>query len=213
MNSDIKIGNLKCFNCGTLNRFLLHSNIVRCESCNDELFKLSKTEGFIYVIYNPVIPDLYKVGFTTNLVEKRLNELNSPSSIPEGFVLVFGFDSENPQIDEQKIHAALRENRHSSKREFFSCSIYTIYKACKSIIGKHPIINELISNSDSIIKSYYPWGAARANYEMRNFICPKCNKTTKKKHHKMPLKAKYHCRFCDLFYSQHGLIIPNANNK
>ena len=75
-------------------------------------------QGFIYVMSNPSMPNLYKVGFSCNL-KKRLYDLNSYSSTPTPFKIVYSARVDNAEADEKLAHSALAECRVNKKREFF----------------------------------------------------------------------------------------------
>lgn len=75
-------------------------------------------EGFVYVLSNPSMPNLYKIGFTCNL-KKRLYDLNSYSSTPTPFKLVYSCRVDDAEGEEKNAHSALAESRVNKKREFF----------------------------------------------------------------------------------------------
>ena len=75
-------------------------------------------EGFVYVMSNESMPNLYKIGFTCNL-KKRLYDLNSYSSTPTPFKIVYAAKVDDAEADENLAHSALAECRVNKKREFF----------------------------------------------------------------------------------------------
>ena len=42
--------------------------------------------GFIYILKNPSMPNIYKVGYTTNNIYQRLKELNT-TGVPNKFII------------------------------------------------------------------------------------------------------------------------------
>ena len=93
-------------------------------------------EGFVYVMSNPSMPNLYKVGFTCNL-KKRLYDLNSYSSTPTPFKVVYAAKVDNAEADEKLAHSALAESRVNKKREFFRAkSKIELVKQVRSAISE-----------------------------------------------------------------------------
>ena len=87
------------------------------------------TSGFVYVLTNPSMPGLVKIGHTTRASADRIAELSRSTGIPVAFELVFdNFVSHSAQI-ERRVHAALADYRVTSNREFFSVSTNVAIKA------------------------------------------------------------------------------------
>lgn len=74
--------------------------------------------GYIYILSNPSIPGLLKIGHTMDIPEQRLRQLNT-TGVPLPFVLEACFLVANPEALEQAVHAALAQYRPVQKREFF----------------------------------------------------------------------------------------------
>lgn len=75
------------------------------------------TRGIVYIISNPSMPGLVKVGKTINL-EDRLKSLYS-SGVPLPFRCVYAKQVENYSDVERKLHKGLNSHRENSNREFF----------------------------------------------------------------------------------------------
>jgi hypothetical protein len=52
-----------------------------CRSCKQPLFEVSEVNG--YVLSNPYMPGLLKVGLTERTVDERVNDLNRATGVPE----------------------------------------------------------------------------------------------------------------------------------
>lgn len=76
--------------------------------------------GFVYVLGNFYMPDVYKIGFTTNHPKVRLDQLSSATGCPAPFDLYACFGTPNPKLVEQQIHDRLSEYRINPVREFFN---------------------------------------------------------------------------------------------
>ena len=72
----------------------------------------------VYILTNPVIPDLIKIGRTTNL-EERLRSLSSHSGVPVPFECYYACEVTDSQDVERRLHGAFGDHRINPKREFF----------------------------------------------------------------------------------------------
>ena len=79
--------------------------------------------GWIYVLSNPSLQGMLKIGMTTIGPEVRASELSKSTSIPTPFVIEASFFSKSPASDEKCIHELLDAKRVSDRREFFNCSV------------------------------------------------------------------------------------------
>lgn len=84
--------------------------------------KTNNSIGFVYVLSNPTLPGLVKVGLTTRLPEDRSLELFN-TSVPTPFEVVFRIATSRPCDVEKLAHDLLIEHRVNPKREFFKVSI------------------------------------------------------------------------------------------
>jgi hypothetical protein len=71
----------------------------------------------VYILTNPVIPDLIKIGRTTNL-EERLRSLSSHSGVPVPFECYYACEVRDSQDVERRLHGAFGDHRINPKREF-----------------------------------------------------------------------------------------------
>lgn len=75
--------------------------------------------GYLYVLENRFMPNLYKVGFTTRNLQVRVQELNAQTSTPFPFSTRFAIKLQNPAKAEKAIHELYRYERVNKKKEFF----------------------------------------------------------------------------------------------
>ena len=73
---------------------------------------------FVYILTNPTIPDLVKIGRTGNL-EERLKSLSSHPGVPVPFECYCCCEVENGLDVEKRLHFGLGDHRINPKREFF----------------------------------------------------------------------------------------------
>lgn len=113
-----------------------------CSSCNQLLIETKVYRGFVYLLSNPAMPGLVKIGFTERDVYKRAAEL-STTGVPDRFYVHCFYVSEDPATDEEAIHFALSECRDKTNREFFRLSPSEAVKKLGEILKRGPaLIND-----------------------------------------------------------------------
>lgn len=75
-------------------------------------------KGFIYILINPSLKDLLKIGMTTRSPEERAKEL-STTGVPTPFFVAFSEEVSDCQMIEKEIHLQLENFRYIKNREFF----------------------------------------------------------------------------------------------
>lgn len=86
--------------------------------------------GFIYVLINPTMPGLAKVGKTTRNPTDRVAELSSATGVPSPFMLAFQQPVAECDAAELWVHRELERegHRHADNREFFNAPLHEIIK-------------------------------------------------------------------------------------
>jgi hypothetical protein len=103
--------------------------------------------GFIYVLINPTMPGLAKIGKTTRDPSDRVAELSSPTGVPSPFILAF----EQPVADcdsaEIWIHNELTRqgHRHADNREFFNAPLHEIIRIVSQAANFSPQVSSVTS--------------------------------------------------------------------
>jgi AraC-like DNA-binding protein len=77
------------------------------------------SKGYVYILKNPSMPGLLKIGKTTRSVQQRANELWQ-TGVPTPFEVVSEYYSPDCHELEQSVHQALSAYRISAMREFFA---------------------------------------------------------------------------------------------
>ncbi|MDA7660010.1 GIY-YIG nuclease family protein [bacterium] len=75
--------------------------------------------GHVYVLTNPAMPALCKIGFTTRSAEVRAKELTDHSGVPARFSVVGSVQVRDPARLERIMHKLLESKRFREGREFF----------------------------------------------------------------------------------------------
>jgi DNA-directed RNA polymerase subunit RPC12/RpoP len=117
---------LKCSSCGQANLIFLNNQntLPHCTYCDSafEGVELETGSGFIYILSNPYMPGLVKIGFTEKNVFERAKELSTATGVPAAYEVEACFPAVNASLDEVSIHEALSESRVPN-REFFRVSL------------------------------------------------------------------------------------------
>lgn len=122
-----------------------------------DLTELKMPSGFIYILINPAMPGLAKVGKTTRQPKFRVTELSSATGIPTPFLLAY----EHPVVDcdgaEKWVHAELERAgyRHTQQREFFNAPLHLIVKIVAQSDGVRMNTDDSIE-VDPLISNEYP---------------------------------------------------------
>jgi hypothetical protein len=80
------------------------------------------TYGFLYILSNPSMPRVVKVGQTERHPLVRAAELSAHSGVPTPFVVEYAWEVSDRFVAEAAVHAALEGHRTNPGREFYSLS-------------------------------------------------------------------------------------------
>ena len=119
------------------------------------------SKGIVYILTNPCLDGWVKIGMTErNDVERRLQELNSPTNIPLSYRCYAVYEVNNPLEVEKRIHSIIDrvddslhareklDNGRIREREFFKISPETAYGIFKDIV--------ILRNDIENLKLYTP---------------------------------------------------------
>lgn len=93
--------------------------------------KQKEIPGYIYVLSNPSMPGIIKIGRTSREPKIRLRELNSATGVAMPFKLEYAARTYWPAASEKFIHQSISGLRVNSKREFFKMNTQDAVKLCK----------------------------------------------------------------------------------
>lgn len=94
------------------------------------------TPGWVYILTNPSMPGLVKIGLTTRSLETRAAELAAATGVPVPFVIAWGRAVSDCAYVERVVHRMLDDRRVSGKREFFRCDVKTARQVIEAAAGK-----------------------------------------------------------------------------
>lgn len=138
--------------------------------------------GYVYILSNPSMPNLLKIGCTDRSSAERIIELSSATGVPTPFDLEFEIKFIDHVEGEGAIHKELEPFRVSGSKEFFRVPIEiarrsvrvqwenqvlkqfvnldgdSIQEFCKKLLSGHrdayeTLVQNLVVNSDSLIPS------------------------------------------------------------
>jgi len=78
--------------------------------------------GIVYILTNPVMADLIKIGRTEGPIEERVRQLSSVPGVPVPFEVFFAAEVADAAGWEKALHDAFDDRRINPKREFFRIS-------------------------------------------------------------------------------------------
>lgn len=118
------------------------------------------SQGYIYVLINPAMPGLLKIGLTTKTPEERVKELSSATGVPINFILIYKEFFQNCAAAEKAIHAHLEAQgfRLNKGREFFEAEPSDVVDIIKDIkaIEKELVFDDADS-SELEYSEQQPW--------------------------------------------------------
>lgn len=89
--------------------------------------------GFVYVLKNNEMKDLYKIGYTNKSPQQRAKDLSRSTGVPIEFEVVCYGEIENAEKYEKSLHLFYKEFRINNSREFFKMDEDTLFCVCNSI--------------------------------------------------------------------------------
>ena len=89
--------------------------------------------GFVYILINPAMPGLLKIGKTTGSPEARAAELSAVTGLPTPFVVACEWNTFDCDAAESQVHARLEASRYNKDREFFRLPLKEAIKIASEI--------------------------------------------------------------------------------
>lgn len=104
--------------------------------------------GIVYCLENSEMPDLVKIGKTTD-IEQRLRQLDN-TSVPVPFTCVLALEVEDHQKAERLLHEAFSDHRVRKRREFFRVSPERVAAAMRLTGGRDVTpMSDVVEDEDS----------------------------------------------------------------
>ena len=108
--------------------------------------------GRVYVLTNPRMQGLVKIGFTLGTVEGRAKELDATGT-PEAFEIAYQVEVRGPETLERRAHSQLTSYRVRNSREFFEVDVVEAILCVRNLAGErideecHPKFIEMVDGT------------------------------------------------------------------
>jgi hypothetical protein len=99
--------------------------------------QLETFDGCVYILSNPSMPGLLKIGMTEQDAFERARDLSSATGVPEPYVVEAYVTCDDPSSNESAIHQELSSIRKPN-REFFAISLAEALGILERVTGKRP---------------------------------------------------------------------------
>jgi hypothetical protein len=100
-------------------------------------FEGKEGDEFVYVLSNPSIPGMYKIGYTSKTVENRTLQINRSTGVPTPFNIEFRYKCYKGERIEREVHKFFKKQRVNNDREFFKVSLEEAKTAIRNIGEKY----------------------------------------------------------------------------
>lgn len=155
-------------------------------------------KGYVYVLSNPSMPGLVKIGRTVRSVEGRANELYQ-TGVPTPFVVEHDVLSPNCAELEALAHAAFSEFRVGDGREFFRVSADEV----RTFLDE----GVFCQIEDFVLEYSEDYGVGLGDWHVVSFRKIKKIKVKNEEFEIVPQKLKFAiCEFCE-FSGNSGRIL------
>lgn len=97
---------------------------------NEYINREGEGTSWVYVLSNPAMPGLFKIGYTKDTPEQRAREVSKATGVARPFEVEYAFQCFDGELLEREVHNCLENYRENSRREFFKITLkeakYTI---------------------------------------------------------------------------------------
>lgn len=94
------------------------------------LFIGREGDEWVYVLTNSAMPDLVKIGYTTNDPHTRAEQVSRGTGVPVGYEVAWAYKCYKGERIEKEVHKYFKKERLNPTREFFKVTL----EEAKSII-------------------------------------------------------------------------------
>lgn len=91
--------------------------------------------GWVYVMTNPSMTGMVKIGMTSRSPAERAAELSSGTALPTPFTVAWCAPVSDCHLVEQAVHRMLEDKRVDKTREFFSVDVVTARQIIQAASG------------------------------------------------------------------------------
>ena len=92
---------------------------------------------YVYVLVNKSVPNMVKIGMTTNTPDQRAREISRGTGVATPWIPVYSFQCYRSDLLEQEVHDQLHYCRVNTHREMFAIDSHTAQKVIENIGYKY----------------------------------------------------------------------------
>ena len=126
------------------------------------------SKGYIYILSNPSMPDLVKIGRSINGGRDRAKQINQ-TGVPSPFILEMEILTHFHEDAEINIHDALSHCRESENREFFRMDVEDAIAAVINEVSVMHIMRISDSILDEDVIAEFSWKLNKAGIDSHPF--------------------------------------------
>ena len=95
-----------------------------------------EADQWVYILSNPALPNMLKIGYTKNEPEIRAKQISTSTGVALPYKVEWAFQCFNGEQLEQEVHAELATYRVNQQREFFDIPLVEAQEAIEKL-GKN----------------------------------------------------------------------------
>ena len=80
-------------------------------------------DQWVYVLSNPSMPSLLKIGYTKNLPKERAKQISASTGVALPYKVEWAYKCFNGEAVEREVHHKLKSKRANNSKEFFWISL------------------------------------------------------------------------------------------
>lgn len=92
---------------------------------------------YVYVLVNKSVPNMVKIGMTTNTPDERARQISAATGVPTPWIPIFSFPCYRSDLLEAEVHDYLAEHRITNNREMFNIDSFTAQKVITELGFKY----------------------------------------------------------------------------
>ena len=96
-----------------------------------------RASEYVYVLVNKSVPNMVKIGMTTNTPDERARQISAATGIATPWIPVYSYQCYRSDLLESEVHHHLREHRVSKNREMFNIDSHTAQRIIKDLGYKY----------------------------------------------------------------------------
>jgi len=96
-----------------------------------------RASEYVYVLVNKSVPNMVKIGMTTNTPDERARQISAATGIATPWIPVYSYQCYRSDLLESEVHHHLREHRVSKNREMFNIDSHTAQRVIEDLGYKY----------------------------------------------------------------------------